>query len=163
MERIWAPWRLDYLQSPSSDCCVFCIDPDDNADAERLVLARGKYGFVIMNRYPYSSGHLLLVPYRHIADPAALELAEVQELHLLLVASQQALRERCAAEGFNIGWNVGAAAGAGIADHIHMHVVPRWVGDTNFMPVLADMRVVPQHLEATYTNLLPAFAAWRKV
>jgi len=163
MKQIWAPWRLDYIQSPCPDCCVFCLDSDGSTDAERLVLARGEYGFVIMNRYPYSSGHLLVAPYRHIDDLAALEMTEVQELHLLMIACQQALRGCCAAEGFNLGWNVGAAAGAGIADHIHMHVVPRWVGDTNFMPVLADMRVVPQHLETTYTNLLPAFANWRKV
>ncbi len=162
MKRIWAPWRLEYILSPDEGCCVFCLDDDRGDDAAQLVLARGDHAFVIMNRYPYSSGHLLVAPYRHLNDPADLEPAEVQELHNLMVAGQTALRSCCAAEGFNIGWNVGAAGGAGIADHIHMHIVPRWTGDTNFMPVLAEMRVVPQHLEATYACLLPAFSAWHR-
>lgn len=162
MKRIWAPWRLEYLQSPDDEHCVFCLDSDTDNDVSRLVLARGAHGFVIMNRYPYSSGHLLVAPYRHLADPGCLEPQEVLEIHALMIACQAALRGCCAAEGFNLGWNIGAAAGAGIADHIHLHVVPRWAGDTNFMPVLAEMRVVPQHLQTTYAALLPAFSAWHR-
>lgn len=161
MKKLWAPWRLQYIQSTDEESCIFCLDDAACDDESRLILARGDHAFVMMNRYPYSSGHLMASPYRHIDDPAELNPSEVRELHVLMVACQRALRECCAAEGFNVGWNIGAAAGAGIADHIHMHIVPRWAGDTNFMPVLADMRVVPQHLETTYACLLPAFADWR--
>jgi ATP adenylyltransferase len=160
MEHLWAPWRLEYIQSPEQDGCIFCVDDDSTDDQARLVVARGAYSYVIMNRYPYSNGHLMLSPYRHLAEFAKLDTDEILEIHQLLVLSQRALRDVCAAQGFNVGWNIGRVAGAGIADHLHMHIVPRWAGDSNFMPVLADIRVIPQHIEKTYTLLVEAFSQY---
>ncbi len=158
MDRLWAPWRLEYIQGPEDDCCIFCVDEDPAEDQSRLIVVRGEYSYVIMNRYPYSNGHLMVSPYRHLSDLADLGDHEILEIHQLLVQSQRVLREVCAAQGFNIGWNIGQASGAGIADHIHMHIVPRWIGDSNFMPVLAGTRVIPQHIETTYTLLARAFS-----
>jgi ATP adenylyltransferase len=158
MDRLWAPWRLEYIQGPEDDCCIFCVDEDLAEDQSRLIVVRGEYSYVIMNRYPYSNGHLMVSPYRHVSDPCELEEREVLEIHQLMVRSQTVLREVCAAQGFNVGWNIGPAAGAGIADHIHMHIVPRWRGDSNFMPILADTRVIPQHIEKTYSLLAEAFS-----
>jgi ATP adenylyltransferase len=158
MDRLWAPWRLDYIQGPETEGCVFCIDADNANDPERLVVTRGESCYVMMNRYPYSNGHLMVSPYRHLGDPAELEEPEVLDLHRMMVRSQVVLRDICCAEGFNVGWNFGHAAGAGIAGHIHMHIVPRWAGDTNFMTILAETRVIPQHLEETYALLVDAFS-----
>jgi ATP adenylyltransferase len=158
MDRLWAPWRLEYIQSPESDYCVFCVDGDFADDQTRLIVTRGEYSFVMMNRYPYSNGHLMISPYRHLSDPAELEDHEVLELHKLMIHSQRVLRDVCAAQGFNVGWNIGKVAGAGIADHIHMHIVPRWAGDSNFMPILADTRVIPQHIDQTCSLLIRAFS-----
>ena len=158
MDRLWAPWRLEYIQGPEDDCCIFCVDEDPAEDQSRLIVVRGEYSYVIMNRYPYSNGHLMVSPYRHLSDSADLGDHEILEIHQLLVQSQRVLREVCAAQGFNIGWNIGQASGAGIADHIHMHIVPRWIGDSNFMPVLAGTRVIPQHIEITYSLLAKAFS-----
>lgn len=157
MERLWAPWRLEYIQGPGDDSCIFCLEDSLAEDQARLVVMRGEFSYVIMNRYPYSNGHLMVSPYRHLSDPAALEHHEVLEIHQLMIRSQLVLREISAAQGFNVGWNIGPAAGAGIVDHIHMHIVPRWAGDSNFMPILADVRVIPQHLERTYALLTKAF------
>jgi len=157
MEQLWAPWRLEYIQSPEDDGCIFCVDEESADDQKRLIVVRGEHSYVIMNRYPYSNGHLMVSPYRHLSDTAELERHEVLEIHQLMVRSQSVLRDICASQGFNVGWNIGPAAGAGIADHIHMHIVPRWVGDSNFMPILADTRVIPQHLETTYSLLAKAF------
>lgn len=158
MDRLWAPWRLDYIQGPEAEGCIFCLDTDSVNDAERLIVMRGESCYVMMNRYPYSNGHLMVSPYRHLGAPADLEAPEILEIHHLMVRSQAVLRDICCAEGFNVGWNFGHSAGAGIAAHIHMHIVPRWVGDTNFMPILAETRVIPQHLEQTYALLVDAFS-----
>ena len=160
MDRLWAPWRLEYIQGPEDDCCIFCVDEDPAEDQSRLIVMRGECSYVIMNRYPYSNGHLMVSPYRHLSEPAKLENREILEIHQLMVRSQSVLRDVCAAQGFNVGWNIGKAAGAGIADHIHMHIVPRWSGDSNFMPILADTRVIPQHLERTYALLAKAFSEY---
>lgn len=160
MERLWAPWRLEYIQSPGQHDCIFCIGEDPADDQARLVVARGTHSYVIMNRYPYSNGHLMLSPYRHLSDFAKLDEQEILEMHRLLVLSQRALQEVCAAQGFNVGWNIGHVAGAGIADHLHMHIVPRWAGDCNFMPILADIRVIPQHIEKTHMLLVEAFSRY---
>lgn len=157
MDQLWAPWRLEYIQGHGDDRCIFCLDESPAEDQMRLVAVRGKYCFVIMNRYPYSNGHLMVSPYRHLSDPAGLENQEVLEIHQMMIRSQLVLRDVCAAQGFNVGWNFGPAAGAGIADHIHMHIVPRWAGDSNFMPILADIRVIPQHIETTYALFIKAF------
>ncbi|MDT8441465.1 MAG: HIT domain-containing protein [Desulfuromonadales bacterium] len=153
MKKLWAPWRLEYVGKDDAGPCVFCLEDDPAQDAARRVLLRGRHSFVIMNRYPYSNGHLLVVPYRHLDMPADFTAEEVLEVHQLMVLCQSLLREACAAQGFNIGWNIGRVAGAGITDHLHLHVVPRWSGDTNYLPVLADVRVIPQHLDDTYALL----------
>jgi ATP adenylyltransferase len=155
MERLWAPWRLDYVQAPRSGSCIFCLG-DTSADEERLVLFRGLRCFVIMNRFPYSNGHLMVAPMRHVADPGRLDSEEMMELQRLTVACRDLLLQTCQAQGFNIGMNLGAVAGAGVTDHLHQHIVPRWAGDTNFMPALADVRVIPQHLEETCRQLRAA-------
>lgn len=158
MDRLWAPWRLEYIQGPEEGHCVFCVDSDPADDLKRLVVYRGEHSFVIMNRYPYSNGHLMVSPYRHLADFAGLNQNEILETHHLMVRSQVVLRDVCAAQGFNVGWNIGEVAGAGIAAHLHMHIVPRWAGDCNFMPILADTRVIPQHIEKTCALLAEGFS-----
>jgi len=157
MERLWAPWRLEYVQAARCDECIFCLG-DAGEDEARLVLYRGAHCFIIMNRFPYSNGHLMVAPLRHVADPGQLAGAEAAELHRLTVRCRDLLLAVCAAQGFNIGMNLGAVAGAGVIDHLHQHIVPRWGGDTNFMPVLGDVRVIPQHLEETYRQLRAAIA-----
>ncbi|MCM2265005.1 MAG: HIT domain-containing protein [Desulfuromonadales bacterium] len=152
MERLWAPWRLEYVQAARDNDCVFCLG-EEAEDEARLVLLRGRHCFIIMNRFPYSNGHLMVAPMRHVADPGLLDREEAAELHRMTVYCRDLLLKTCKAQGFNIGMNLGEVAGAGIADHLHQHIVPRWAGDTNFMPVFADVRVIPQHLEATYRQL----------
>jgi len=148
----------DSAESPG---CIFCPDDDRSEDRSRLILYRGDHAFVLMNKYPYTNGHLMVVPYRHSADLEALEEAEILEMHRLLVLCRKILEETMAPDGFNIGVNLGRAAGAGIEAHLHLHIVPRWKGDTNFMPVFADVRVIPQHLEETYDVLHRALAGRR--
>ena len=161
MERLWAPWRLEYVQATrGAGGCIFCLD-DAAGDEARLVLHRGRHCFIIMNRFPYSNGHLMVAPLRHVADPGLLTAEEVRELHELTVLSRNLLLATCKAQGFNVGINLGEAAGAGVIDHLHQHIVPRWVGDTNYMSVFADVRVIPQHLEATYRQLREALAQCR--
>lgn len=161
MRQLWAPWRLAYIQGQSECCaegCIFCVRDIAGEDGERLILYRGEHAFIVMNKYPYSNGHLMVAPYRHTTDIASLSSEEALEMHRLLVLAQEVLQQEVAAQGFNIGMNLGQIAGAGIADHLHMHIVPRWSGDTNFMPVFADVRIIPQHLEATYELLLKTLA-----
>jgi len=158
MEQLWAPWRLEYIQGPEEGACIFCLGAESIADSDRLILVRRQFCYVMMNRYPYSNGHVMISPYKHLDDMAALGEGEVLEIHQLLIDSQAVLRVVCGAQGFNVGWNLGRTAGAGIANHIHMHIVPRWAGDSNFMPILAETRVIPQHIEKTYTLLAKAFS-----
>lgn len=158
MERLWAPWRLEYVQAARGNQCIFCLG-DETDDAARLVLHRARHCFIIMNRFPYSNGHLMVAPRRHVADPGLLRGDEVAELHRLTVVCRDLLKQVCKAQGFNIGMNLGEVAGAGVVDHLHQHIVPRWSGDTNFMTVFADVRVIPQHLEATYRQMREALPA----
>jgi len=153
MERLWAPWRLEYILADRQEGCIFCRFPREGDDESRLILCRGQHAFVIMNAFPYSNGHLLVPPYRHVADLAELTDEESLEIMQLSQRSCAALREVCRPDGFNLGINLGTAAGAGIADHLHIHIVPRWNADTNFMPVLADVKVIPEALQATYAKL----------
>ncbi len=160
MEQLWAPWRMTYLECKNKnpgECCVFCIRDRVDEDARRLVLYRGRHAFVIMNKYPYNNGHLLLAPYRHVPDIIDLSDEEMGEMHQMLKMARNVLQEALNPQGFNIGINLGRIAGAGLADHLHMHIVPRWSGDTNFMPVFTEVRVLPQHLDATYAMLEPLF------
>jgi len=157
MQRLWAPWRLEYIVGEKIDGCIFCVFPKQDDDKKNHILARGKHAFVIMNAFPYSNGHLMIVPYRHTSDLAELADEETLEMMQLVQKSIQVLKEAFAPDAFNVGVNQGTAAGAGIADHIHMHIVPRWNGDTNFMPVFADVKVIPEALEKTYDKLKPIF------
>ncbi len=159
MDRLWAPWRLEYVQNAdAAEGCVFCTAAAGD-DAEQLVVHRGARAFVLLNKFPYASGHLLVAPYRHGANFGDLDEGEAAEVHRLASQGLDALRAVYRPEGFNLGWNVGRIAGAGIVDHGHLHVVPRWSGDTNFMPVLADVRVLPEHLTATRAKLVAAWPA----
>ena len=152
-KQLWAPWRLEYVQSADDQPgCVFCLAAEGD-DEERLVVHRGERAFVLLNKFPYSSGHLMLAPYRHLGELAALADDEALELHRLATEALVALRTTYAPDGYNLGWNLGRIAGAGVVDHVHLHVVPRWAGDTNFMPVLADVKVLPEHLEQTRRRL----------
>ncbi len=157
MKRLWAPWRLEYIQKPDECGCIFCVDLDSESDREKLIVARGAHCYVMMNRYPYANGHLMISPYRHVSNPSDFVTHEILEIHQLMVNSQKVLIDVCSAQGFNVGWNIGASAGAGIASHAHMHVVPRWTGDSNFMPVLSETRVIPEHIESAYLLLVEAF------
>jgi len=154
---LWAPWRMQYIAGPKSDGCIFCGKAKEGADARNLILARGSFTYVLLNIYPYNLGHLMIAPYRHVDSLGKLSPEERGEMMAWASRSERALREAFLAEGFNIGVNIGKVAGAGIDDHVHMHVVPRWGGDTNFMPVLGDTKVIPEHLEETYAKLLPYY------
>ncbi|AFL94461.1 hypothetical protein containing Histidine triad-like motif [Thermococcus cleftensis] len=153
MKVLWAPWRIEYIRSPKHDGCIFCDFPRENRDRERLILYRGKYSFVIMNNYPYNPGHVMVAPYRHVANWEELteeELLEIMKLTQLMI---RAIKKVMSPHGFNLGVNLGRVAGAGIDDHVHLHIVPRWNGDTNFMPVIADTKVIPESLEEAYDEL----------
>ena len=152
---IWAPWRVEYFQQ--TDRRDFLTEAAQTADDRaHLVVSRRRGCFLIMNRYPYAVGHLMAVPYRKVADLAELTDGEKLELWELAELAQRLLRETVKAQGFNVGLNLGKCAGAGVADHLHLHIVPRWEGDNNFMPVLADTRVMPEALEALYAKLMEA-------
>jgi ATP adenylyltransferase len=156
---LWAPWRLDYIQhAEGQDGCIFCVEAEAlEDDAGTLVLHRSSHAFALLNRFPYTSGHLMLATYRHVGELGDLDDAEAIDLHHLTVAALQALRAVYGPHAFNVGWNLGAVAGGSISGHLHQHVVPRWSGDTNFMPVLADVKVIPEHLLETRDKLR---AAW---
>jgi len=153
MENLWAPWRIDYILSKKSPGCIFCDKPAENKDDENLILCRGEYNFIIMNAFPYNNGHMMVVPYRHTAALAGWSHDEQIELMELADLAVELLKKLMKPDGFNLGINMGLVAGAGVADHIHLHVVPRWNGDTNFMPVLSDTRVISEALRMTYGKL----------
>jgi ATP adenylyltransferase len=149
-DRLWAPWRLDYVQQAGSEeRCVFCRERDGELDDGSLVVHRGRRALVLLNKFPYVSGHVMVAPHRHVAALADLDGEEAAEVHRLTVDALAALTAAYRPDGFNVGWNLGAVAGGSISGHLHEHVVPRWAGDTNFMPVLADVKVLPEHLLAT--------------
>lgn len=162
MERLWSPWRLDYITGPKDkSTCVFCRHAEEaraNPDnPESLVLAIGEHAYVVLNRYPYNNGHLMVVPFRHTSTLTELSLAELHALMLLTQRSERALRDAYPLEGINVGLNLGKAAGAGIEEHLHIHLVPRWHGDTNFMTVVGETRVLPEDLPSTARRLRPVF------
>jgi len=157
VEQLWAPWRLEYIQSADEQPgCVFCRAAE-LPDEEGLVVHRGELAFVMLNKYPYAGGHLMAAPYRHVGELGELSSEEALEIHRLVSVSLGVLAQVMRPQGFNLGWNLGRIAGAGVIDHVHEHVVPRWAGDTNFMPVLADVRVMPEALQETRRKLV---AAW---
>ncbi|MGZ4281791.1 MAG: HIT family protein [Gaiellaceae bacterium] len=156
MKQLWAPWRLEYIEAADDDDgCVLCRAAA--GDEEALVVHRGEHAFVLLNKFPYASGHLMVAPNRHLGDFAELSDEEALEVHRLGERGMAALAETYAPQGYNLGWNFGRIAGAGIVDHVHLHVVPRWAGDTNFMPVLADVKVLPEHLLETRRRLADAW------
>ncbi len=159
MKQLWCPWRLQYILGPKPDNCVFCLPEETQEDKERLVLYRGKSNFVIMNKYPYNSGHLMVTPLRHIMDICDLTAEESAEHFWLIQQTSAILRARFSPQGINIGVNLGEAAGAGIKEHLHFHLVPRWNGDSSFMAVLNEVRVIPEYLNSTYDALKPHFDA----
>ncbi len=161
MKRIWAPWRIEYIKMGKPQGCIFCLSDQQDRDRENLVLLRTPLATVMLNRYPYTNGHLLISPLRHVADLNALTPEENLDLFDLIRVGCNVLTETAAPQGFNIGMNLGKAAGAGVDEHLHFHVVPRWNGDTNFMSVVADLRVMPENLLATYDALLSRFSALR--
>ena len=158
-ERLWAPWRLEYIQGPKPDECIFCARPEAGDDRAALVVHRGERCFAMLNAYPYSNGHLMVAPYEHVPSIEDLDAATAGEVMALAQESIGALREAYGPDGFNLGINQGKIAGAGVEDHVHLHVVPRWGGDTNFMPVIASTRVLPQSLEDSYDALKGLFGA----
>ena len=153
---LWAPWRMEYIREAKPSDCFICQIIKETSDSENLILLRGEYTLLLMNRYPYNSGHLLVAPYRHIATFQELTLDEQQEISSFTQIALHALQSLMNPDGFNMGINQGAAAGAGLEDHLHQHIIPRWNGDTNFMPVVGQTRVIPQLLEEQYQQLKAA-------
>ncbi|MBI3048020.1 MAG: HIT domain-containing protein [Acidobacteria bacterium] len=160
MERLWSPWRLEYVtRGDTSSECIFCVGTTQGSPLQRdLIVFEGTTAYVILNLYPYNNGHLMVVPYRHVATLGELTDAELQEIGMLTQRSEAALTEAYQPHGMNIGINLGKSAGAGILEHVHVHVVPRWSGDTNFMTVVGEMRVLPEDLGASAARLRPIFA-----
>lgn len=156
MKELWAPWRIEYFKKPKEKGCFMCRSLRARKDRENLVLKRGRTCAIVINRYPYTGGHLMVAPYRHVASLEELRPAEQAELMKLTTAAMKALKKCARPHGFNIGINIGEAAGAGLKDHIHVHIVPRWSGDTNFITVMADVRVVPQGLLEVWQQLRKA-------
>jgi ATP adenylyltransferase len=162
MERLWAPWRMEFVEKAgtASEGCIFCRFPaetgDDN-DRKNLVLARSDSSFVMLNKFPYTSGHLLIIPRRHTANLEELSPTELADASLLLQRSVAILKSSYHPDGMNLGMNLGRAAGAGIADHLHWHAVPRWGGDTNFMPVVGEVRVMVENVDKSWERLRPLF------
>lgn len=157
-EVLWAPWRIEYILGPKPDACVFCLPENEDEDEERLVLFRARYCFVIMNKYPYNSGHVMVTPFRHVMSITELSTEEAHEATDLMQDVVTIFMEHFRPGGVNIGLNIGEAAGAGIKEHLHYHLVPRWNGDSSFMALASETRVLPEHLSATYIKLKPYFA-----
>ena len=156
---LWAPWRIDYVTGEKSGRCIFCLAASEEDGPDRaLVIERGERCFAMLNAFPYASGHVMVAPYRHVGDLGALEEGELDEIMRMVRREVQALERLMRPQGFNVGLNLGAAAGAGFEDHLHFHVVPRWSGDTNFMPVIAGTRVISQALEETAKALRETLA-----
>lgn len=162
LKRLWAPWRLEYIlaskaKSRGKSSCVFCSAQKGKPNSNNLVLTRGERAYVIMNKYPYVNGHLMVIPHRHLSDFTKLSAEEHTEIGELIAKSISVLKKIYSPHGYNVGMNLGRAAGAGIEEHLHYHIVPRWDGDHNFMPVLGETRVMQEHVKKTYERLKPLF------
>lgn len=161
IKRLWAPWRMRYIDGSHKDeGCIFCTKPmdDQSRDKENLILYRGKKAFMMMNLFPYTNGHVMVVPYKHTGNIEDLSDEEMLELMRLCKLTVKAMKNIISPEGFNMGFNIGRPAGAGVVDHVHMHIVPRWVGDTNFMPLLSETKVISEHIFDTYDKLKSAIS-----
>lgn len=160
MDLLWTPWRREFVQGATADdhtACFLCTGPAAHDDRANLILLRGERAFVIMNRYPYNTGHLMIAPYAHTADLPNLDSATAQELMALVQRCVGVLQQAYQPQGFNLGMNLGKAAGAGVPDHLHMHALPRWTGDTSFLPIVGNTRALPETLDQTYARLAPLF------
>lgn len=157
MKLLWAPWRMNYILSKKDKGCIFCELPKQNNDRENLIIYRSKYNFVIMNRYPYNNGHIMVVPYIHVFSLDNLSDEILLDFMKVTQHSINSIKKAFMPDGFNIGINIGRIAGAGMEEHIHLHMVPRWAGDTSFMTVFDEIRVIPEHLMQTYDRLYSAF------
>ena len=153
MKMLWAPWRMEYIRSKKPKGCILCGKPEETDDTGNYILYRGKKNFVILNAYPYNPGHVMVAPYRHLASLEDFTDEELHEHYSIVSRVVKVLREVVNPAGFNLGVNIGKVAGTGIEDHVHTHIVPRWLGDTNFMPVAGEMRVISEGLAATYQQL----------
>jgi ATP adenylyltransferase len=157
VERIWAPWRVQYIRAANATGCIFCEKPKENKDEENYILYRGKLNFIIMNAFPYNPGHLMVVPYRHIGKLEDMSAEERNDHYETVSRAVGVLRQETKTDNFNIGMNLGRVSGAGIADHIHTHIVPRWNGDNNFMPVIGETRVISESMSDIYKKLKGKF------
>jgi ATP adenylyltransferase len=160
MERLWTPWRRAFIEGATTNtatACFLCAKPAEHDDRANLILWRGERAYVLLNLYPYNSGHLMIAPYVHTGDLARLDASIAQDMMVLTQRSVGILQQAYRPEGFNIGMNLGKPAGAGVPDHLHTHVVPRWTGDTNFMPIVAETKVLPETLDQTYARLAPLY------
>ncbi len=160
MDVLWAPWRMEFIKGQQPQGCIFCDFPAEQglvADRKNLILGRSERSFVIFNKYPYNSGHLMVIPRRHTADFHSLDPVESADLHQLLQRAVRIVKDALRPDGVNLGMNLGQTAGAGITDHLHYHLVPRWSGDTNFMPVVGQTKVVIEHLLESWDRLRPLF------
>lgn len=160
MEHLWAPWRMTYItpKTPKSNECIFCTQPAAQRDDEYHILYRGDLCYIMLNLYPYNNGHLMVAPYQHVASISQLNATALAELMAQVQLAHKAVRLVMNPDGFNMGINEGKVAGAGFAEHLHFHMVPRWMGDTNFMPVISDVKVMPEHLDVVYRQLKAAIA-----
>ena len=158
MDVLWAPWRMAYIGAPKEPGCIFCSLPAAPDQQAALVLARTVHSIVLLNRFPYQNGHVMVAPLRHTAELGQLPTEEHTELAEVLRRSLALLQSSFRPDGMNVGMNLGSAAGAGITDHLHWHLVPRWIGDTNFMPLIGEVRCMPEHLTALWSRLRPLFA-----
>ena len=156
MKTLWAPWRMDYILSEKKDGCIFCDALKKNNDRDNLILYRGTHNFIIMNRYPYNNGHIMVAPYLHVPTLDEFDDGTMMEFMKLTQHAVRSIKKAFMPEGFNIGINIGTIAGAGVEEHIHLHMVPRWAGDTSFMTVFDEVRVIPEHILATYDKLYSA-------
>ncbi len=157
MDILWAPWRIEYIKQAKEPGCIFCSKPTENQDKKNFIIFRGTSAFVIMNYYPYNNGHLMIVPFRHTSNLADLTAEEKLEMMDLLALSKNVLVKTMSPHGFNIGMNLGEVAGAGVKDHLHFHIVPRWNGDTNYMPICGHTKVVSEGLTETWESLREVF------
>ena len=154
MEYLWAPWRMQYIeQGEKISGCIFCVLPAEQDDQKNLILYRGKHAFIMLNGFPYNNGHMMVAPFKHTSDMYELSDEELLEINHLVRYAIRLLSATMSPDGYNLGVNLGRTAGAGVVDHIHWHIVPRWNGDTNFMPVVANVKVLPDSLQSTYNKL----------
>jgi len=157
MKRVWAPWRIDYILGKKPKKCFLCVPRTKGYKARHYILSESAHSIVLLNKYPYSAGHLMVIPERHTADLEGLSTEELTDLFSLVRFASRVLKKAVNCDGLNIGANIGSAAGAGAKEHFHVHIVPRWNGDHNFMPVLSDTMVISEYLQKTYDRLLPWF------